>query len=58
VEGYFGAMPGLHSAGPEDSHQSGDGVYEENDEIAHPLSYQFLSSNTFNALGISPGTGL
>jgi hypothetical protein len=30
---------------------------EEDDEIAHPLSYQFPNSNTFNVLGISPGTG-
>ena len=30
---------------------------EEDDEIAHPLSYQFPNSNSFNVLGISPGTG-
>jgi hypothetical protein len=29
---------------------------EEDDEIAHPLSYQFPNANTFNVLGISPGT--
>jgi hypothetical protein len=48
---------GPHTAGSKGSHQRGDGMDEEDDEIAHPLSYQFPNSNTFNVLGISPGTG-
>jgi len=47
---------GPHTAGSKDSHQRGDGMDEEDDEIAHPLSYQFPNANTFNVLGISPGT--
>ena len=49
---------GPHTAGLKDSHQRGDGMDEEDDEIAYPLSYQFPNSNTFNVLGISPGTRL
>jgi hypothetical protein len=48
---------GPHTAGSKGSHQRGDGMDEEDDEIAHPLSYQFPNSNSFNVLGISPGTG-
>ena len=47
---------GAHTAGPNDSHQCGDGMDKEDDEFAHPLSYQFPNPNTFNVLGISPGT--
>src|SRR6478752_4108525 len=49
---------GPHTAGSKGSHQRGDGMDEEDDEIAHPLSYQFPNSNSFNVLGISPGTRL
>jgi hypothetical protein len=48
---------GPHTAGSKGSHQRGDGMDEEDDEIAHPLSYQFPNSNSFNVLGISPNTG-
>jgi hypothetical protein len=44
---------GSHPAGPSDSHQRGDGMDKEDDEIAHPLSYQFPNPNTFSVLWIS-----
>jgi hypothetical protein len=49
---------GPHTAGPNDSHKRGDGMDKEDDEFAHPLSYQFPNPNTFNVLGISPGTSI
>jgi hypothetical protein len=44
--------------GPSDAHKRSDGMDDEDDEIAHPLSYQFPNPNTLNVLGISPGTGI
>ena len=38
---------GPHTAGSSDSHQRGDSMDKQDDEIAHPLSYQFLESQHF-----------
>jgi hypothetical protein len=47
---------GPHTAGRSNSHKRGDGMDKEDDEIAHPPSYQLSNPKNFNVLWISPGT--